>query len=203
MSQIPARNLASLALAAAAAFASASASQAASFSGFTIAPGINRVVTTVNQNSTSASNATCALAVRRWSGVTEYPVFTVISPSTCIAYGPDYQIVMTNVGANLTNVLIQATAPTCSLKWVRFGNSVSKCGFDLTNPITGTVNSSTGRNPVPMSMGGAWNTSIHFDNAVKYAATAAVGDLFSRMTVSFSSPFSGTWQFDLDTDLIG
>lgn len=202
MRPIHAKNLASLALATVASLAAASASQAATFSGFTIAPGIARVVSTVNQNSTPASNATCALVVQRWSGAMEYPVFTVISPSTCIAYGSDYQIVMMNVGANLTSVLIQSTAPTCSLRWVRFGNAISKCGFDLTNPISGTVNSSTGRNPVPSSLAGAWNTSIHFDNAVKYAATAAVGDLYSRMTVSFSSPFAGTWQFDLDTDFI-
>jgi hypothetical protein len=196
--------LPSLALALLAPLAAAATSHAQVYTGYTIATGTVRVVTAVNQSATSGSNATSTLVVQRWSGAIEAPVFSYTSPSSCIATGPDYQIVMTNVGLNRTSILIQATSSTCSIRSVTFGASTTKCGFDLTNPSTGTTGSSVGLNPVPAAMGGAWSTSIKFDNAVKLATAPIRGDLFSRMTVNFSSVFNGgdVWQFEVDTDYI-
>jgi hypothetical protein len=197
--------IATVALASLASLASAAATHAATYGGFTVSAGTPRVVTTVSQTSTPVSNATSRLRVERCSGVIEYPAFVVISPSTVIATGPDYRVVMTNVGATLTSITIEATAATCGLKAVSFGTPNTKCGYDLRNPNPGTAGSSTGADPVPAAMGGAWTTFIHFDNVVKYPTAPAAGDLYGRMTVYFSSCFDAgdVWTFHVDTDRIG
>ncbi len=200
------RSIIALAVAALASLASTATSHAQVYGGFTIAAGTPRIVSVVNQNATPATNATSYLTVQRCSGVLQYPALVVTSATTCTAVGPDYQITMTVLSATQTAVKIVATAPTCAIRSVSFGTPNSQCGYDLTNPNPGTVGSLTGANPVPVAGGmvGIWTANIKFDNAVNIAGTAAQGDLFSRMTVFFSSCFDAgdVFAFTVDTDKI-
>ena len=200
------RSIIALAVATLASLAATATSQAQVYGGFTVAAGTPRIVSVVNQNATPATNATSYLTVQRCSGVIEYPAFVVTSPTTCTAVGPDYQITMTVVGATQTAVKIVATAATCAIKSVSFGTPNSQCGYDLTNPNPGTVGSLAGANPVPVAGGmvGIWTANIKFDNVVNIAGAAAMRDLYSRMTVNFSSCFDAgdVFAFTVDTDKI-
>ncbi len=192
-----------LTAAAIASLGATTASHAATFGGFTMAAGVLRTVAAVNQASTGATNATSYLSVTTCAGVVQYPVFVVTGATTCQAVGAGYQINMTVSTANQTRVRITATAATCQVRSVKFGTPNSMCGYDLTNPNPGTLGSLTGFNPVPtILVGGAWNATIRFDNAVRIGGMAPVGDLYNIMTVNFSSCFDvgDVFEFVVDTD---
>ena len=201
------RQITALALASLASLATATASHAAGWAAFVTNPGALRLITSANQISIPASNATSYLTVTRCTGVNEYPMFAVISPTTCVANGPDYQIVMEIINPTQTKVSIMATAASCAIRSVSFGTPNSRCGYDLTNPNPGTAGSLTGANPVPIagSLIGAWTAQVKFDNAAYYAGSVAQLDLYTRMAVSFTSCFDvgDLIQFTVDTDLIG
>ena len=194
------------ALALASILGTAGTSHAATWGGFAVAAGAPRTVTGVSQVSTGQTNSTSYLTVTRCTGVVEYPAFVWVG-ATCTATTPDYTIVMTVLSATQTNVKIAATSAACGIKQITFGTPNSQCGFDLTNPNPGTVGSLTGADPVPMAGGliGAWNVTLLLDNVVNIAGAAAMRDLYSRMTVNFSSCFDAgdLCSFTIDTDKIG
>jgi hypothetical protein len=188
-----------------AALAASASSLGATWGGFSIAIGMPRVVASVNQASSGAVNATSFLAVNRCSGVMEYPVF-VAAGATCVATTPDYQITMTVLSATQTEVAIIATSPACDLKAITFGTPNSSCGYDVALPNPGTVGSLAGFNPTQVagSLFGAWTSYVVLDNRVNVGGIAPVGDLYSRMTVYFSSCFDvgDAIKFRVDTDKI-
>jgi hypothetical protein len=201
------RQISTFVLSALAAFSatgvSTSTASAAVWGGWGVGPGTPRVVSGVNQLASAASNATSYLTVQRCTGVIEYPVFVPAGP-TCTAIGPDYAISMTVISSTQTEVRIVATAASCGIKAVTFGSPNSMCGFDMTTPNPGTAGSLTGSNPVPVAgtLIGAWTSSVRFDNRVNLVGAAPAGDLYSRMSVFFSSCFDVGDQivFRVDTD---
>jgi hypothetical protein len=106
------------------------------------------------------------------------------------------------ISATQTEIKIISTSPNTQIKAIVFGNAASFCGFDLANPNPGTVGSLAGANPTPVTMIGAWTTSVRFDNRVNIAGAAPAGDLYARMSVYFSSCFDMGDQlvFRVDTD---
>lgn len=198
------RSLVPVVIASLASLAAATASDAATYGGFGIAAGVLRGTNLVTQAQSDISNATSYLTVMRSSGVLEYPAFVVMGLGVCVATGPDYTITMTVLSNTQTEIKIAATAPTCGIRAIQFGTPNSRCAYDLTNPNPGTVGSLTGSNAAPVTMVGAWNATLKFDNAVNIFGTAARMDLFSRMTVNFSSPFDAgdVFTFRVDTDAI-
>lgn len=178
-------------------------SHAQVWGGWGVGVGTPRVVSGVNQLASAASNATSYLRVERCTGVIEYPAFVLVGP-TCTAVGADYAISMTVINATQTEVRIAATGATCGIKSVTFGTPNSMCAFDMTAPNPGTAGSLAGANPVPVAgtLIGAWTSSVRFDNRVNLVGAAAAGDLYSRMTVYFSSCFDVGDQivFRVDTD---
>jgi len=200
------KSLVSLAIASIAFLAIADSSQAATYGGFTIAPGVLRATNLVVQGQTDAYNATSFPTVMRSTGVLEYPAFMVTAPGVCTAVGPDYTIQMSVLSATQTRVKISATAPTCGIRAISFGTPNSRCAYDLSLPNPGTIGSLAGANPMPVAGGlvGAWNATIRFDNAVYVFGTAVQNDLYSRMTVNFNGIFDAgdVFAFTVDTDNI-
>lgn len=198
------RQITTIALASLASLAIAGASQAAVWGGFGVLPGVLRPTNLVVQNQTAASNATSSLAVTLCTGAVQYPPFVVVSATTCVANTPNYQIIMDVLSPTQTKVSIIALSATCAIKSISFGTPNSQCAFDLTNPNPGTVGSLQGANPLATGLTGAWTSTIRFDNAVNIFGAAAVGDLYSRMTVNFSSCFDvgDVCTFTVDTDKI-
>jgi hypothetical protein len=190
------------AIATLAGLAATSASSAAVWGGFGTALGVARIVAGVNQNASSASNATSYLTVQRCNGFIENPPFVVTSATDCVATGPDYQISMRIVSATQTEIKIISTTPNTQIKSITFGNAASFCGFDMSTPNPGTPGSMAGANPTPVTLIGAWTSSVRFDNRVNIAGAAPLGDLYARMTVYFSSCFDVGDQlvFRVDTD---
>lgn len=186
-----------------AALAASASSLGATWGGFALAIGMPRVVASVNQASSGAVNATSFLTVNRCSGIMEYPVF-VAAGATCVATTPDYQISMTVLSATQTEVAIIATSAACDIKAITFGTPNSSCGYDVALPNPGTVGSLTGLNPTPIlaSMIGAWTSQVVLDNRVNIGGVAPANDLYSRMTVYFSSCFDvgDAIKFRVDTD---
>lgn len=196
---------ATIAAASLASLASATASHAI-WVPFATAPGALRPIASANQTSTGASNATSYLAVQRCTGVMQYPAWVVTGPNTCVATAADYQITMDVLSPTQTKVTILATGAACGIKTVQFGTPNSQCGYDIANPSPGTAGSNTGANPVPIAGGsvGLWNVQVKLDNACYYPGTVVQMDLYSRMTVYFSSCFDAgdMVQFTIDTDKI-
>jgi hypothetical protein len=130
----------------------------------------------------------------------------VTAPGVCTAVGPDYVITMTVISTTQTRVKIAATSATCGIKTVSFGTPNSRCAYDLTNPNPGTVGSAQGANIVPVAGGlvGLWDAKAKFDNAVYLFGSPPRNDLYSRMTIFFSSAFDGSdvFAFNVDTDNI-
>lgn len=200
------KSLVSLALASLASLAAVTTTEAGTYSGFTIAPGTLRGTNLVVQGQTDVNNATSFVTVQRTSGVFEYPAFAVTAPGVCTAVGPDYVITMTVMGITQTRIKIAATAGTCGIKAISFGTPNSRCAYDLTNPNPGTVGSMQGANIVPVAGGliGLWDAKAKFDNAVYLFGTPVQNDLYSRMTIFFSSAFDAgdVFAFNVDTDNI-
>ena len=196
------RPITTLVLSALATLAATSVSNAQVWGGFGTALGVARVVAGVNQASSSASNATSFLTVQRCNGFIENPPFVITSGTDCVATGSDYQVSMRIISATQTEIKIISTSPNTQIKAIVFGNAASFCGFDLANPNPGTVGSLAGANPTPVTMIGAWTTSVRFDNRVNIAGAAPAGDLYARMSVYFSSCFDMGDQlvFRVDTD---
>lgn len=198
--------IATVAVASLASLAATALSHAGTYSGFWTSPGLARIITSANQTSTGATNATSYLAVERCSGVMEYPAWVVGPAAVCTATTPDYKIVMEVLSATQTRVTIQALSGACSIRSIAFGTPNSQCGFDLTQPSPGTSGSLTGANPVAVtgSLIGVWDAKIRLDNIVKFPTIPPAGDLYSRMTIFFSSCFDGDdkAQFLVDTDKI-
>lgn len=190
-------------LSALATLAATSASSAQVWGGWGVGPGTPRAVSGVNQTASAASNATSYLRVERCTGVIEYPAF-VPAGATCTAIGPDYAISMTILSTTQTEIRIVATGATCGIKSVTFGTPNSMCGFDMAAPNPGTAGSLAGANPAPVAgtLIGAWTSSVRLDNRVNIVGAAAAGDLYSRMSVFFSSCFDAGDQivFRVDTD---
>ncbi len=200
------RHFATVALASIASLATAAASHAATYGGFTIAPGILRGTNLVQQSQSDVTNATSYVTVMRSTGVLEYPAFAITSPGVCTATGPDYVIQMTVISTTQTRVKIAATAATCGIRAISFGTPNSRCAYDLSLPNPGTAGSGSGANVVPVAGGliGAWNATIRFDNAVYVFGTPVQNDLYSRMTVYFNGTFDvgDVFAFNVDTDAI-
>lgn len=198
------RQITAIALASLASLAATGASQAAVWGGFGVLPGVLRPTNLVVQNQTAASNATSYLAVTLCTGAVQYPAFVVVSATTCVATTANYQIIMDVINPTQTKVSIIATSAACGIKSVSFGTPNSQCAYDMTNPNPGTAGSQQGANPVPTGLTGAWTSTVRFDNAVNIVGAAAIGDLYSRMTVYFSSCFDvgDVCTFTVDTDKI-
>jgi len=200
------KSLVSIALTSLASLTVAASSQAATYSGFTIAAGTLRGTNLVVQGQTDVNNATSFVTVLRTTGVYEYPAFAVTSPGVCTAVGPDYVITMTVISTTQTRVKIAATSATCGIKTVSFGTPNSRCAYDLTNPNPGTAGSAQGANIVPVAGGliGMWDAKAKFDNAVYLFGSPPRNDLYSRMTIFFSSAFDAgdVFAFNVDTDNI-
>lgn len=190
-------------LAALSSLALAGAAQAATFGPVTTSLGAIRYANAVLQNQTGASNATAALTVVRCSGAVETPAYVMIG-TAAIATTADYQIALELVSPTQTRVSIWALSTTCDITKVTFGNSASNCGFDMTRPSPGTPGSLTGSSPIAVTLVGSWTSSIILTNAVKVPATPVRGDLYSQMSVSFSSCFDAgdILQFTVDTDIV-
>jgi len=197
------KNITLASLAGVATLASAGTTHAAAFGPFSVGVGVLRATNSVLQNQTGASNATSYLTIQRCSGVIETPVF-VAAGASCTATTADYQIIMDVLSPTSTRVTIVATSATCDIRYVRFGTPNSRCAYDMTNPNPGTVGSGAGANPVAVGLIGAWTANVRFDNAVNRIGAASMGDLYSRMTVNFSSCFDvgDLCQFTVDTDII-
>ncbi len=198
------RSMTSIALAAATSLLCAVQADAAVYGGFSRAAGMARSTTFVGQGSDSAVNASCRLSVLRSNGIVDYPVWVIAGPGKCIAAGADYQITMTVLSGTETSIKIEGTAGACALKGISFGGNNSHCGFDLTLPNPGTPGSGQGLNPTSGAAGlvGMWNASINLDGAVILAGNPLIGDLYSRLTVSFSACFDDgdVFEFKVDTD---
>lgn len=200
------RHFATIALASLASLAAAASSQAATYGGFVTAPGVLRGTNLVAQGQTDLANATSYVTVVRSTGVLEYPAFVVTAPGVCTATGPDYVIQMTVLSPTQTRIKIGATAASCGIRQISFGTPNSRCAYDLTNPNPGTPGSLQGANIAPIAGGlvGTWNATAKFDNAVNIFGAVAQGDLFSRMTLNFSTTFDAgdVFAFTVDTDVI-
>jgi hypothetical protein len=197
------RSILVLTVAVLASLSASTASLGATYGGFTKSAGTSITVASVNQASTSMTNATCPLTVWRCTGMPQYPLFCAISATVCEAIGPDYKITMTILSPTQTAVRIAATAASCCIQSISFGAPNSQCGFDLAVSAS-TVGSLTGSNPVPSNPGlfGAWNATIKLDNVVVAAGFNVQNDLYSRMTVNFFPVFDAgdLFKFTIDTD---
>ncbi len=198
------RSMTSIALAAATSLLCAVQADAAVYTGWNAVAGTLRTTMNVSQISNASVTATLPLTVYRCDGTIDYPVFVMVNANSCVAVGVDYEIRATVLNNTQTSFRIAATAVTCGIRRVTIGSTASRCGFDLTLPNPGTPGSGQGLNPTSGAAGlvGMWNASINLDGAVILAGNPLIGDLYSRLTVSFSACFDDgdVFEFKVDTD---
>lgn len=177
----------------------------ATFGGFSTTPGTPVTVTALSQASNATDLGTLTATVQFGSGGTITLPFVSISATAVRASHPDFTITLTGGTGNLTTCDIRAVSSACNVYAVAIGLGGGRSAFDLALPNPGTAGSSTGRNPTPVTMTGAWTAYVGFENQIQRLSDPIQGDTYQMMHVKFVNNFDANdrFVFRIDTDKIG
>jgi len=192
-------------LAASATFAAASAASAAGYLGMSTSLGIIRNANAVAQVTTDLDIRTNWVEIDYCSGFTEYLSFTALGLGRVQAVGSALTIRGKIIGAQTTEYTVFMHSPTDAVSEIRIrGSNNTKMGFDIKTAPSDTPGSLGGMNFLPVSMGGAWNLSVDFMDAVALFPNPPQGDLFASMKLHFTSCFKpgDKLVFRVDTDRV-
>lgn len=169
---------------------------------------VGMLLTATYSNGTSltctwTSSGTCTNTPTGGGFTVSYPTGTSTSP---LNGGGDWTIANTRTGLNMTSIAIDGIpGKTAFDRCMGLGGAFNDTGTSFLACLgEGTTNSSLGYSVGDGNGGSAINANVVYSNQLHLAGQAAVGDLWGKVTINFTSNFTpaSTFTFRTDTDTL-
>lgn len=169
---------------------------------------VGMLITATYSNGTSltcswTSSGTCSNTPTGGGFSVTYPAGNSTSP---LNGGTDWTIANTRTGLSLTSIVFDGIpGKTAFDRCMGLLGGFNDTGTSLLACLgEGTANSSAGYSVGDGNGGSAINANVQYSNQLHLAGQAAVGDLWGKITIAFTSNFApgATFTFRTDTDTL-